>query len=271
MVHFFCHALYRCYQILISPSIVIDHIKKLEVATVKTKSAHPLFERLNKSFYCFALQEGMLEISERGGPLWPNIKIKHLLKKILSGYLPIFFSMVLGVLMAWKLDHLHWHQITAYMTSFLALALAVQCLTSSARPRDIWNKFGLGIVLILTAPLFYAPTNYWGTLLYAFSAVPGWFLGQYALKGTSLANLQYFNGLNRIGAKKTRTFILTLIILSGLPFSTTFIGEDILLAEFIALGPWMLTIILATFTINGLVCARLLCKVFFGYPSQSRL
>jgi NADH:ubiquinone oxidoreductase subunit 5 (subunit L)/multisubunit Na+/H+ antiporter MnhA subunit len=272
MVHFFCHAIYRCYQILISPSIVIDHIKRLEMSKDQISKSQPshLYSRIRATIYCLGLQEGMLEISERGGIFIVNIQLKLWLRKIFSHFLTHFALALISCTLGYYIGHQTMLQQSAYFCAGMGLSFSIHCLMSLDRPKVIWRNFGIGFPFILLAPFLFSQKYFLGSCLYAASAIPFWFIGNYALRKSSKVDLNEFNGLYRFSKRNSNLFMMAFFTFNGLPFTTTFLGLDFLLFELVSEARILLVILLAAFTFFGLASARIFCKVYFGHPRMQK-
>jgi NADH:ubiquinone oxidoreductase subunit 5 (subunit L)/multisubunit Na+/H+ antiporter MnhA subunit len=270
LFHIVCHCFLRCYQLLISPSAIVEHIKtinKLDIQDSK-KTIELYFPRkLRKVFYSLAFQEMFLSISERGFFFIPAIRWKFFSRKISSSRVTPIVVFLFLLFWAWELQHLHTHQIFAYLLAGLSIVMALRCLVSLRHPNIIWKQFLLVQVSFLLAVYLINPHSINGILLYIFSVIPCWVCGYFALKDLGSVDMKIYNGLYVIAPKNETLFFIAFIGISGLPFTTTFWAEDMLIAEIILQDSSILVLTTLGLMLNGLITARILVKTFWGFPT----
>lgn len=270
LFHIVSHCLLRCYQLLVSPSIVVEHIKTINKDDLRLSKK--FFEmnfpiKLKNTLYSLMLQEGLISTTERGMFLVPFIKYKLWLRKTSqSQWTPILVFPFLG-LVAWSLNDLTLTHIMAYLYGGIALILSLNCISSLKQPQLIWKRFGFAQLSFLLSIYFINPQSMTGIVLYIISAIPCWLCGYLALRGLTDVDMKIYNGFYGIAKYRATLFFIAFIGLSGLPFTTAFWAEDILIAEIILINPPLLIMTTATLTLNGLIAARILVKTFWGFPT----
>ncbi|MBL7664123.1 MAG: hypothetical protein JNM93_03235 [Bacteriovoracaceae bacterium] len=268
--HFLTHSFFRCYQILTSPSSIVDHVKVIDATsniTIKKAIENWLPMKLRTTIYSFALQEGFLSISERGFFPLPFVQIKLWMRKVFRSYITFAVVPVIAYYLAHWQGHTETHQVVAYMLGLLDLVLSASCLTSLKNPNTIWNRFLATQILFMASAFIFKAHSYHGVILYSISAIPCWVLGKYALMQFTNVDMKKFNGLYITNPKKSNLFFIAFLGMSGFPFFTTFWGEDVIFAEMLLEGPVLLTMTALSMMFNGLISARILTKVFWGFPS----
>ncbi|MCC6138584.1 MAG: NADH-quinone oxidoreductase subunit E, partial [Bdellovibrionaceae bacterium] len=90
LFHIISHCLLRCYQLLVSPSIIVEHIKTInkdDVRLSKKSFETYLPLKLKNTLYSLMFQEGLISTTERGMFLMPAIHFKLLARKISNSVL----------------------------------------------------------------------------------------------------------------------------------------------------------------------------------------
>src|SRR5690606_3451092 len=123
----------RCYQILVSPSSIVEHVKSLDLdqrPSLRHRIEALLPLKLRTTLYSFALQEGYISISERGLVPVPAAKIKVFCRKYINSWwvLALFAGTGLGLAL-WQ-GHTAWNHLLAYLFGALDLVISLQCLIS---------------------------------------------------------------------------------------------------------------------------------------------
>lgn len=270
-VHMFLHAVLRCYQILVSPSIVADHVFS-ESSTDLTKTNSGLRStKWMTTLQSFALQEGFLSISERSFMPIPLIYLKVSFKKyqsiVLSSVLTLLILM-LFVFIKYDNDGLY---LVAHVLGAIDLILCLYCFTSEASTKRIWNIFLLSILAFISSNALITGTTSGSIWLYAFGAFPSWLLGKVALQLVPNVPMFRYNGLFRHYPLSYYLFLLAFIGLSGYPLTSIFWAEDLLFAELLDKAPVLLVLSVMSLSFNGFICARLLAKIYWGFPSLEKI
>lgn len=270
LFHIISHCLLRCYQLLVSPSIIVEHLKTINKDDVKLSKISlemKLPIKLRNTLYSIMLQEGFISVTERGMFILPAIYMKLLARRVSTSlYTFVFLLLVLGGF-AWLLNDLAFTHLLAYFYAAVALIVALNCLTSLEQPQKIWNRFGLSQAAFLIAIYAINPESMTGVFLYLLSALPCWLCGFFALNGLANVDMKIYNGVYGTAKYRATLFLVAFVGLSGLPFTTAFWAEDILIAEIILINPPILILTTITLMLNGLIAARILVKTFWGFPT----
>lgn len=270
LFHIVTHSLLRCYQLLISPSVVVEGVKTLNQDLSKKSSLSIesfLPEKLKISIYNFAFQEGFLSISERGFFIFPFFKWKLFFRKIINSNIIPLIIILGGVLPLTILSSYKLNQIFAYVFASLDVLISAQCLLSLRHPKYIWRKFLFAQFAFLISIYLVNPESLTGVWLYCITIIPCWLMGYWALKDFETPNMKIYNGYFVIAPHKAHVMFLAFIGFSGLPLTTVFWAEDILLGEIFLLEPVILILTTLSLMFNGLIVARILSKTFWGFPS----
>ncbi len=269
--HIVGHSLLRCYQILISPSVVVDSVKRLNQPSVLVKPNWVILflpRKILASLYCFAFQEAFLSNSERGLFVFSFLKWKLFFRKLIGLRSVLFFLLCFAILNLFVLN-LPINLFLAYVFAILDVSLSAHCLLSLKHPKIIWrNLFFAQMAFILSIYLIDFQ-GHLGILLYLFTIIPCWLLGYFVLKDLESPNMKIYNGFYVLKPMKAHLMFIVFIGFSGLPFTTVFWAEDILLGEIFLVEPIILILTTVSLMLNGLIAARILAKVFWGFPTQS--
>lgn len=284
LVHFLGNAFLRCYQLLVSPSIVA-HMLRVEGA-IDTDSNLPainkrlpisirdtLPEVLQNTLYVFALQEGNLEIFVRG-LLWAP------LKRIGTGFnglgwlgklglIFLLLSPVPTLVAAGILEPI-------YLAIPAALGMVASSLSAFSQKHGFvwaWNSVALSCLLAATAVTWLNPDVWPDIILFAAGIAPSWLLGLVILLCLPNAALYKNNPFVYRALAETHPGLALLLLLSflgmaGFPITPAFIGEDLLLYHASSQYAWIAGLIAVSFVINGIAIARVFLRICMGKPME---
>jgi len=270
-IHLFCHAILRCYQILVSPSIVADYVFNQDQESESIPLNRNL--KLSTTFFSFGIQEGLISITERGFFPFPMIMIKIYFKKYWKYLvaLPLFAYILFYFVFTTRLVAFNYREFAAHIIGSLDLGLCLYCLISNDPPRKIWNIFFLSMISFISSNLIFSEHAGAGVLLYTLGAAPCWILGYVALRKFPPVPLYRYNGLYSQYTREYYLFLLAFIGLAGYPFTTIFWAEDVLFGELLTEAPLLLVFTALSMVLNGFIGARLLVKIFWGFPSYTKV
>lgn len=269
LLHFICHCLLRCTQILTSPSSIVDYVKTMDLEdgiSLKKSIENILPKRIKVTIFSWALQEGFLSPSARGGIFIPLIVLKTKFKKIISSRYFFLFLIIIGISSASIFGHNSIAQKISYSFAFLDLIITLRCLSSDSQPIKIWYKFGLAQICFFLSVYIFNSDSIHGIILFSYSAAPAWILGWFSLKNLPQIDMHKYNGLYSIRPRQSLMYFISFVVLTGLPFSTTFWGEDIIFNEIFLSAPILLVTTALSIMLNGLLTVRILVKTFWGFP-----
>jgi NADH-quinone oxidoreductase subunit L len=292
LVHFMGNAFLRCYQLLVSPSIVA-HLLRVEGAVSNDfyiANNHPKFEFLPESIrgslpevlqntlYVFALQEGQLELLVRR-ILWTPLKrfgwqintLKAPIRWLLS--IMIFAMIAAGILLDIN------DMIKFYLSIPVALAMAVVSIAAfnnKHSPIGVWNSVAMSSVLAACAVLLMMPSAQNDVLLFLSGIIPSWLLGvvalMFMLKDSHFAESPFeYRAQAEIHPTLSLLLFLSFLGLIGFPITPAFLGEDLLLPQASTPHPWFALPITISFVINGIAAARVFLRLCMGRPVELRV
>ncbi|WP_019864516.1 proton-conducting transporter transmembrane domain-containing protein [Methylovulum miyakonense] len=286
LFHFLGNAFLRCYQLLVSPSIVA-HMLRVEGAidtgmgfnTQNMQTYLPvsirdtLPEVLQNTLYVFALQEGNLERLVRS-VLWTPLKrigatinTCKIWEKLLVGG-GVFA--VFGSLIHFGLMSMH------FMAIPVALMMVLSSLSAFSQKHSflwVWNAIAMSCLLAAVAVWLLQPIARFDILLFMTGIVPSWLLGLLVL--SKLPGKKQFADSPFAYRAMAETYpglamllFLSFLGLVGFPITPAFIGEDLLLYHASTQHAWIAALIAISFVINGIAGARVFLRLCMGRPTE---
>ena len=286
LVHFFGNAFLRCYQLLVSPSIVV-HLLRVESSTDAGFNINksPLFqflpaslrntvpEVLQNTLYVFSLQEGHLEMLVRS-ILWSPLKRlgsainrMGITDKALYGLASFAVTEVL--LLTFSFDQSY----VALPLSVLMVLTSLGAFSEKHSPYKVWHAIGASSLLAGMAVCFLNPEAWADVLLFASGIIPAWVLGiivlSKLLKNDVFADSPFtYRAFAETQPQLSVLLFVSFLGLVGFPISPAFLGEDLLLSHASNFGPWFALPLTITFVINGIAAARVYQRLCMGRPTE---
>lgn len=288
LIHFFGNAFLRCYQLLVSPSIVA-HLLRVEGSAdtdfYVTNRAYFQFQFLPASLreilpdvlqttlYVFSLQEGNLErlVSSL---LWDPLK--RIGRKVNH------FNFSLRLLSSAGVFGIFWLTIKGFDLNekYLSIPIAVFMVLSSLSafsqkhsPISVWNAIGCSAIFAGIAVWFMNPSALSDVLIFSSGIIPAWILGLIVLR--KMLKTKQFDGspfayraLAETQPKLSLLLFISFLGLVGFPISPAFLGEDLLLSHASGHDPWFAVPITIAFVINGIAAARVFQRLCMGRPTE---
>ncbi len=286
LVHFLGNAFLRCYQLLVSPSIVAHLLRvegsadtdfyinsKAKFSFLPVSIRNTLPEVLQNTLYVFSLQEGNLELVIRA-LVWEPLKrigvainntnpwVKALFG--LAGAMLILFAF-LGVGVDRK-----------YLSIPIALGMVFASLSAFGqqnKPVSVWNAITLSSILAGIAVLFINPLAKLDVAIFLSGIIPAWLLGIVVLhkllkNQNPSESLFSYQAMAETQPKLSLLLFISFLCLVGFPISPAFLGEDLLLSHATNHDPWFALPITIAFIINGIAGARVFQRLCMGRPTE---
>lgn len=286
LVHFMGNAFLRCYQLLVSPSIVV-HLLRVEGATnagfdiqnttrfqflpASLRSILP--EVIHNTLYVFSLQEGNLELLVRS-ILWTPLKRVGAIINNTNLWLKLVYSFgsfaMVGLIII----------VSGSTTKYFALPVSIFMVLASLSafsqkhsPYSVWNAIGLSSTLAGLAIWFLNPAALLDVVIFASGIIPAWALGIVVLakllKNENFAESPFtYRAFSETQPKLSLLLFLSFLGLVGFPISPAFLGEDLLLSHASSHDPWFALPITIAFVINGIAAARIFQRLCMGRPNE---
>jgi len=285
LFHFMGNAFLRCYQLLVSPSIVA-HLLRVEGSTdtdfyirdssrfqfLPASIRSTLPEVLQNTLYVFSLQEGNLELMVRSA-LWEPLKRIGAAINAVNPWLKLFNG--LGVFaLAWIAIALgiSTKYLAFPISAFMVLA-SLSAFSQKHSPFRVWNAITLSSMLAGVAVWFLNQAAWFDVLIFASGIIPAWILGIVVLakllKNENFAGSPFaYRALAETQPKLSLLLFLSFLGLVGFPISPAFLGEDLLLSHASSHAPWFALPITIAFVINGIAAARVFQRLCMGRPTE---
>ncbi|MGJ0428158.1 proton-conducting transporter transmembrane domain-containing protein [Methylobacter sp.] len=286
LIHFLGNAFLRCYQLLVSPSIVA-HLLRVEGSadtgfyitnssrfrSLPASLRDTLPEVLQNTLYVFSLQEGNLELLVRDA-LWEPLKRIGAGLNAMNPWFKLlnaigFFALVLLIIEGLGAST----QYLAIPISVFMVFASLSAFSQKHSPFKVWNAIGLSSILAGVAVWFLNPAASSDILLFASGIVPAWILGLVVLyrllKHENFAESPFaYRAMAETQPKLALLLFLSFLGLVGFPISPAFLGEDLLLSHASSHGPWFALPITIAFVINGIAAARVYQRLCMGRPAE---
>lgn len=285
ILHFLGNAFLRCYQLLVSPSIVA-HLLRVEGAadtdlaigngTMKQwlpiSLREVLPEVLQNTLQVLSLQEFNLErlvkavlwdSLKRAGAAVNNADFRRLPGLVLGGLLASGVLLLLG---------------REYLAGPVAVAMILASLSGFSQKHNVfkvWNAIGLSCLLAGCAIWLLRAEAGRDVALFLSGIIPAWLLGLAAmaamLQGENYTEAPF---LYRAMAEKKPGLSLLLFFsflgLAGFPISPAFLGEDLLFYHASGQYAWVVALIAIAFVLNGIAAAGVFQRLCMGRPVELR-
>jgi len=289
LLHFISNAFLRCYQLLVSPSIVahllrvegavdsdfyIKDTQQLEYLPLSIRDALP--EVLQNTLYVFALQEGQLELLVRK-VLWDTLKnlgagINRLSAWILG--LSIFAVVVCFVTAISEVSNVAGTYLSMPV-SLLMVLVSTAAFSQKHSPYKVWNKVAISSFLAALAVWMMVPSALFDIALFLSGIIPAWILGlvvmKRLLKGDDFAQTPFrYRAFAETRPGLSFLLFISFLGLVGFPITPAFLGEDLLLSHASSQHPWFALPITIAFVVNGIAAARVFMRLCMGRPVEVR-
>ncbi|PKD40036.1 NADH-quinone oxidoreductase subunit E [Methylomonas sp. Kb3] len=289
LLHFMGNAFLRCYQLLVSPSIVahllrvegnVDsdfYIKNNEQLTFLPASIRDsLPDVLQNTLYVFALQEGQLELLVKK-ILWEPLKNLGRQLNGVSLWIKILAGLALLAIIAIAASGVS-SVARIYLSMPISLAMAVVSLSAFSNKRSpfqVWHSVALSSILAGVAVWLMVPAAWYDVALFFSGIIPSWALGIVALS-VLLRHYHFadepfvFRAFAETRPGWSLMLFLSFLGLVGFPITPVFLGEDLLLSHASSQHPWFAAPITVSFVINGIAIARVYLRLCMGRPVELR-
>ena len=267
MIHLFLHALYRCFQLLVSPSIVANSLtlnNKVmldRISKGKEWELRFLPKKLNATLYTLALNDFSMDPSWRGFGLIPWRKAFMVIRSILSRpvyVIPFFFLVLLP-----DFDLHRWPLIL----SSISLFYSMRALLYQIDPFHSMIDLSISLFMDMLSVFLIDSHAVVGIQIFLLSVVPAQILGLYICSHYRHLSLRDFHAMGTEHPLHGNLFLIVFMILAGMPISTAFFGEDIILEELINHSLYMAVGTTLSLMMNGLICVRIYTRIFMGSRS----
>ena len=266
-VYMLIHAIYRCFEMLISPSIVASSdfsnnrkvIAKIEQRKTFTQN---LSEKWRSTIYLFTSLDFGMDISGRGMNIFHWKKMITILKILVGGKFTGFVLCALIVLLG-----LFNISGSIYYLSVLSLLLI---LRSTFYHRSAFSM-SLDILISLAGNLLSFSRVHAHSLEiitdYLLPTLPALIVVLSVSYVFRHKDLRYYHGEGTKHSWLANGFFLSFLVLSGMPVSSAFVSEDVLLETLVEHQPILAVLTLVVMMLIGIVLSKIYTRIFMGRPS----
>lgn len=286
LIHFVGNTFLRCYQLLVSPSIVA-HLLRVEGAVDTNFTIKPnawrsflphshrdtLPEVLQNTIYVFALQEGNLEHLIRWA-LWEPLKtLGKLINAIQPNSKRAVALSLLALIILVKTTGIVESSYLSIPIAMTMVAASISAFSQKHNPFAVWHAIAISSVLAGVAVWTINPAAWTDALLFLSGIIPAWLLGIWTLQ-QMLSNEHFaetpflYRAMAETRPKLSLLLFLSFLGIVGFPITPAFLGEDLLLAHATNLHPWFALPIIIAFVVNGIAAARVFMRLCMGRPAE---
>jgi NADH-quinone oxidoreductase subunit L len=273
MVHTVCNALLRCYQLLVSPSVVAQRLRRQATAGAaqfdRRRSPFDLFlpSRWRPTLYAFSISEGYFREVLKAASWFPLRRLGEALRPrrnvlFAAGVLAVAATLTVARGATGRADLFLSGLLVALAVAFSACGLALwrrpMLATSAICGSSVLSAMAL--YALVAARHVYAASFYTiGIGLACVSSLLG-----FAVAVWHQREVVRFSGLVAKRPTAAAFALLGALGVAGFPMLPTFWGEDLLLHS--SLGEsWTISILLAgLLALNGYLAVRNFAFTFFG-------
>jgi NADH-quinone oxidoreductase subunit L len=275
LIHFACNALYRTYQLLISPSVMNYQIHDMFFKF--TKKDAPVLSKFQNSLYMLNIKEWNLD-SFQFNYLWqPFKKIGQSLNFIRSRFsIAIFVLLFISGILYTGVEHkVHptLDNIFTHVFAVLGLLLVLKSFASRRSGLVVWFYLILGQGFVTLSVFVNEHVPMHKILIYLSGIGLAAFLGLYALLQLRKIDGDLSLGTWHSYAQEKPTASLLLLIaclaLLGFPFTPTFLGIDLLFTHINSHQYLMVSITALSFIFIEFAALRLYARLCMGLSKKN--
>lgn len=270
MIHLFAHALFRCFQLLVSPSIVanslimtnkvvMDRLEKSRKAQVSW-----LPKSLSNTLYVLSMNDFSMDVSWRGFSFIPWKSHYRIFTIILRYPLFVIPFIFLIVYLAGVNDFL---PVSLASVSFF---MVLRSILVQHNPLTSVLEFTFGLLLGSLGTYLLNEHFFVSICSYMVSVFPCLLVSIGICYKFRDCDLRNFHALGTNNAFYANAFFVCFLVISGMPVSSAFFGEDMLLVEIIGQSPLMAVITTLSLMMNGLLFVKIYTRIFMGQSQSVR-
>jgi NADH:ubiquinone oxidoreductase subunit 5 (subunit L)/multisubunit Na+/H+ antiporter MnhA subunit len=277
LIHFIGNAFLRTYQLLITPSVVNYLIREqfyyFEKSTLSFQ--HPLLERLHFTLFWLSLKEWFLEQFIRTMIFYPAKFIGRFFYFInlkISTLLTILISLFIGIFYYFKPYFAYFTISNEIMMSLLLTLGFLAVLKSFSEKKDpilAFSNIFYAHLLTAYSALFHENFNIQELLIYLSGHIGAYFLGLITLFLLKRKEPNFFHLSENLGhsyehPRQNILFFIAIIIMTGLPLSPSFIGEDLIFSYIHHHQIYLALMSSLNFVFTGIALIRIYSLLFLG-------
>lgn len=277
LIHFTANAFLRCYQLLVSPSVLsyFIHDQFFNFIPPQHNITNSFWGKIRLTVYVLSIKEWNLD-SFLYKSLWKPLKqIGNLFQFITAKTTIIFFLplYVLGLYTVYNQNIVPQPAIAFMPTLFslFALIMVLKSFTERKDARFAWWLIVLNQLFISLSIAFNEQFDFTQIHIYLsgilVSALVGYLCLVRLVKGKEPVDLDSFHGHSLGHPALAFVFVTACLGLAGFPITPTFIGEDLIIGHIHENQIWLTLSIALSFVLDGLAIFRIYSRLFLGPKS----
>jgi len=272
LLHIVSNALLRCYQLLVSPSVVAHRLRQQASAgAARAGATRSLYERLVPerwwpTLYTFAVSEGYLKDVLKVVLWFPLRRLGTSLHRRRPLFLAVGASGVLAALVLARVVARPFEWALAAALILLAVSFSASALAMWRRPVRALGWIASSNLLTATAAMLPNGQVRFALLFYGLGIVIACLLGVVGMIAAGLRRGIVARFAARWEARPFAAVIAFAGVLgiAGVPLFPTFWGEDLIVHSTLDGGRWFSFLIAAMLAANGYLAVRNFAYSFFG-------
>lgn len=287
LFHFLGNAFLRCYQLLVSPSIVAHLLRVegtadtgLELRKQTLRQTLPLALReslpdvLMNTLQVCALQEFHLEHHVRAVLWTPLINAGRWINALPSGRKILIIASTLAVSLLTVEIRMAESSFMAIPTALFMFMASLSAFAEKRNPYRIWNTVGLSGFLAGVVAWLISDTAGSGVDMFLTGIVPAWLFGLLTmvrlLKGEQYAQAPFqYRAMSVRKPGLALALFLCFLGLIGFPITPAFIGQDLIIFHTTNHYPWIVVLYSFSFVLNGIAAAGVFQRLCMGRPVEA--
>ncbi len=274
LFHFSANAVLRCYQLLVSPSVLSYkiHDQFFNFTTPTHKVSNDFFGRLRQTFFILSIKEWNFD-TFMYKYMWSPLKfVGNTINKISGNvlYFLIGLAYFAGLYIVYHKAIMPENLLEIMPEAFGLLGFFTACLAFVERGSAFraWalilvNELFTSLSIGLNEQFDFSQVHIYLSGILVSGGI-GFYCLYRLLKAKKPIHLNNFNGLSYEHPRLAFLFLLACLGLAGFPISPTFVGEDILIGH-IHETQLVLTVLTGlNFILDGLIVYRIYARIFLG-------
>lgn len=273
-IHFVCNASLRCYQLLVSPSVLsyLIHDQFFHFIPPQHNFGDSMMGRMRKSFFILSIKEWNIDKFHYYF-LWKPLKdagniIAYVPLKVMMAVGMLGFALGLYFVYHPSLLPVSLYSIMPELAAAMALILILRAFVYRGHVVNAWmlivfSQLFTSISIGMNEQFDFFQVHIFLSGIFM-SSILGLFIIYRMHKAKEHLYLSKFHGHAYEYPRVAFLFVIACLGLAGFPITPAFIGEDLLLGH-IKESQILLTVLIAvTLLLDGLVVFRLYARIFLG-------
>lgn len=288
LIHVLGNAFVRCYQLLVSPSIV-SHLMRVEgeidvpldlqrmrlSQSLPRALRDPLPRSVRNTLHVLSLQEFNLEFAVRKW-LWDSFRM--LGSRLARTSRRLAWTLVGATLLGGVLFYLETGHVTIFIAITLILGMfgcALLGFAAKRHPATTWNYIGASNTLAGIAAGLVGDGSWGYVLLFLSGIIPFWLLGRVVIGWMERFNVFsenpfMFRAMDERSPVAALLFFLCFLGMVGFPLWPSFIGQDLILYHVSSEHAWMAPLVTLSLVLNGISASGAYMRLCAGRPVEIR-